>query len=329
MKKKSAVLAFALKVLVSLGLLSFFLSRLDLSRFLEAVSSSHLSYLVLALFAYLLGKLITSLRWALLARPLGFSNPLRDFVTFYYIGMFFNLFSPSTLGGDVGRVFYLSRNGSENRHKGRTENAAFALVSILADRGVGMAVLVWFGAAALVAFPEYALLVPEVVRYVTYALALGPLVGWLLFPFCRRFIERFDHPVGKKLRLLAECYWDNQPVLLRGILLSLAFHLIQIWIQVLIGRALDLDIPWSYALVFFPLVDIVSMLPVTFSGIGLREGGYLFFLGRLSVSPEKAVACGSLWLAMLIVSGLVGGVVFVLHRGSTRWPLEQTGPRRN
>jgi hypothetical protein len=99
------------------------------------------------------------------------------------------------------------------------------------------------------------------------------------------------------------------------VLLSLAFHLIQVAIQVLIADALAFELPWSYALVFFPLVDVVAMLPVSISGIGLREGGYLFFLGRLGVAPERAIASSIVWLAIVVASGLVGGLVFVLYRG--------------
>ena len=181
-----------------------------------------------------------------------------------------------------------------------------------------MAGLVWIGAATLIGFPEYAALIPPLVRYATYALALGPFIGWLSFTFCDRLLQKIEHPLGKRLHALGSAYADRPGVLVRAGLLALAFHLTQVWIQILIGRALDFETPWSYACVFFPLVDIITMLPVSFSGIGLREGGLLFFLSKLGVAPEKAVACGILWLAVVIVSGLVGGVVFVARRRDTR-----------
>jgi uncharacterized membrane protein YbhN (UPF0104 family) len=190
------------------------------------------------------------------------------------------------------------------------------VVSILADRIVGMAGLVWIGAAALLAFPEHAAPIPPLVRYATYALALGPLVAWPSFVFGGRLLQKIDHPLAKKLNALGGAYWNRPGVLLRACTLSLAFHLIQVWIQILIGRALEFETPWSYACVFFPLVDIMTMLPVSFSGIGLREGGLLFFLSKLGVAPEKSVACGILWLAIVIASGLVGGLAFVARRRS-------------
>ena len=320
MTKKTVAVGLLIKALVGLGLMTYLLSDLDLSRFIVTLRSARLDYFLLALVAYLAGKLITAARWALLARPLGFTNPLKDFVRFYYIGMFFNLFAPSTLGGDAGRVFYLSRSEREESSRHRAQGAALALISILADRAIGLIVLIWAGAAGLLLFPQYASLIPRSLQLATFALAAAPILGWALFPLGDRLAARIKLPLAQKLRGLAQAYRSRPGVLSQSIGLSLVFHLIQLWIQLIAGRALGFDIPWSYALVFFPMVDILSMLPVSFSGIGLREGGYLFFLGRLGVDAEQAVACGTLWLAMLIASGLIGGMVFILQRGSTRRP---------
>ena len=166
-----STITFLLKAIVSLGILSFLLSRIDMAQLLRVLSSVHLSYLVIAMAGYFLGQIICSMRWALLARPLGFKNPLKDFAVFYFIGMFFNLFAPSTIGGDVGRVFYLARDGHRREEPQRSGAAVSALISVLADRLIGLAVLVWIGAAALALFSNYA--IPMVVRAITFALAAG------------------------------------------------------------------------------------------------------------------------------------------------------------
>jgi hypothetical protein len=314
MKKPSALFVFLLKAAVGVGLLAIFFFRLDLEQFLQAFSSAHASYVLLALLAYSVGKAVTAVRWALLARPLGFSNPLKDFIAFYYIGMFFNLVGPSTLGGDAGKVFYLARETSAGEERSGAEAAAAAAVSILADRLVGMVGLVWIAAVALIAFPEHGASLPAIVRYAVYAMALGPFIGWLVFGFGNRLLQKIAHPLGKKLHALGSAYWNRPLVLVQAAALSVAFHLIQIGCQILLGRALEFDIPWPYACVFFPLVDIVTMLPVTISGIGFREGGLVYFLSKLGVAPEKAVANGVLWLAIVVAAGLAGGIAFIFHR---------------
>lgn len=99
MKRASPVLVFLLKALVSLGFLSFLLSRIDITQLLGVLSSVHLSYLVVALTGYFLGQIISSVRWTLLARPLGFENPFKDFVAFYL--MIINLGLVAGLSGTL------------------------------------------------------------------------------------------------------------------------------------------------------------------------------------------------------------------------------------
>jgi uncharacterized membrane protein YbhN (UPF0104 family) len=299
-----------LKAFISLGLLVFFLTRIDFFHFLGVLSAAKFFYIAIALLIYLFGQLVSSVRWLVLARVLGFENRFKDLVMFYFIGMFFSLFTPSTVGGDVGRVFYLAREG-ENRKEG-AGSTTLATISVLADRAVGMAVLVWIGAVALAVFPEYAL--PAAIRYTTYALAWGLLLGSLSLPLISRLMPGKGHPIGQKLHLALQNYPRHWRALVYASLLSLIVHLLQSWMQVLIGRALGFEIPWSYAFIIYPLVGTFSALPVSLNGIGLREGGYLYLLTRIGISSEKAIAFSLLWFIVVALDSLIGGLIFVLRK---------------
>lgn len=307
-----SALTFLLKALVSVGVLAFLLSRIDMAQLLHVLASVHVSYLVIALLGYFLGQLICSARWALLAGPLGFRNPFKDFAVFYFIGMFFNLFAPSTIGGDVGRVFYLARDGRKTQQRESSGPAVAALVSVLADRFVGLAVLVWIGAVALAAFSSYQL--PAVVSAMTFALAAGSILAWLLLPLFCRLARRWDLPRGKRLLQELVTYSRNHQVIAQTVALSLIVHFIQSWMHILLGYALDVQIPWSFSLILYPLVGIFSALPISFNGIGLREGGYLFLLRLIDVSSEKAIAFGILWFVIVVLDSLIGGIVFVVRK---------------
>jgi glycosyltransferase 2 family protein len=303
-------LAPLLKAFVSLALLAFFLTRIDFRHFLGVLSAAKFSYIAVALAAYLFGQLVSSLRWLLLARALGFENRFKDFALYYFIGMFFSLFTPSTVGGDVGRVFYLTREGVNRKEGGGS--TALSAISVLADRAIGMAVLVWIGAVALALFPVYAL--PAPILYTTYALAAGLLLGCLALPLIGRVLPGKAHPVGKKLHLALQKYPSHWREVLEAVLLSLCVHVVQSWMHVLIGRALGFEIPWSYALIIYPLVGTFSALPVSLNGIGLREGGYLYLLTRIAIVPEKAIAFSLLWFIVIALDSLIGGLIFVLKK---------------
>jgi uncharacterized membrane protein YbhN (UPF0104 family) len=301
-----------LKAGVSIALLAFFLSRVDIVHLFRALSSAQFDYIVAALLIYLFGQFVSSLRWALLARTLGFSNPYRDFATIYFIGMFFSLFAPSTVGGDVGRVIYLARDGANAREETNASPLASATVSVLVDRAVGMAVLIWIGAAAVAAFPDYAL--PAAIRYATFAIALGFMLGLFSLPVLSRVLAGRNNRILKTLLLAVENYRHHWRALFQAMALSVIVHLLQSWIHVLLGRSLDAEIPLSYAFIIYPLVGTFSALPVSLNGIGLREGGYLFLLTRIGVSSEKAIAFGLLWFIIVALDSLVGGLIFVLRK---------------
>jgi glycosyltransferase 2 family protein len=312
MKKAKPVLILLMKILVSAGLLAFFFARVHFERFWQTLAAADFGYVAMGLIVYLATQLISALRWAILARPLGFDTRYKDFSLYYLIGMFFNLFAPSTVGGDVTRVYYLARDGEKNRQKGWAISTVPAAVSVFMDRAVGMAVLVWLGAAGLALFPYYA--VPSAIRSLTFALALALMAAGLLVPLLRRILPDDGHPIVVKLRLAMRAYRDHRGVIPQAILLSFVLHLVQAWIHLLMGKALQINIPFSFCLILYPLVGTFAALPVSLNGIGLREGGYLFLLGLIGINSEKSIAFGLLVFLIMVMDSLIGGLLFLIKK---------------
>ena len=73
-------------------------------------------------------------------------------------------------------------------------------------------------------------------------------------------------------------------------------------------------IPWHVLLVTIPVVNILSTLPISWNGLGMRENGYVFFLAPLILSREEAVAFGAMWLFAMTVSSAIGGLVAVFSK---------------
>jgi len=212
--------------------------------------------------------------------------------------MFFNLFAPSTIGGDVVRALYLAEG----------DRPGLALNSVVFDRVSGLALLMALGAAALIAFPQYAFPWP-----LTASLVAGDLVivlGWWMCPRLVRLL-----PVGNRLRRQVETelgpFWRDRVLLARVAVASLAFHLTQVGVQYVLARAAGVALPFSYCLVLHPVISVMTAVPLSVAGIGVREGGYLYFLGRINVDDSIAVTLGLLWFAVTVMAGLVGGALFL------------------
>ena len=311
MNKAKPVIIFLVKLLVSAGLIGYFLSRIHVERFLQTFASAKFSYIAMALVVYLVAQGASAVRWATLARPLGIKTPFKDLVQYYLVGMFFNLFAPSTVGGDVTRVYYLVRD-EEAHAKGRAVTTVHAAMSVLMDRAIGMVVLVWLGALALLLFPYYA--VPPTVRSVTFLLAAGLFAGALLTPVLRRFLPEDGHQLAVKLRLALRSYRLHWRALLAAVLLSLTVHLIQAGMHTVMGYALGLEVPFSFCLIIYPLVGTFSAIPISLNGLGLREGGYIYLLAVIGIGTEQAIAFGILLFLIIALDSLIGGLVFLLQQ---------------
>ncbi len=289
-----------IKIGISLSLLIYLIFSVDLAHLFSQLRSVHLPLLSIAFLGYLLGQVASAYKWRLLAYPLGFYYSQRVFTAYYFAGMYLNLFAPSTLLGDLGRGLLLAGPGGHR---------SLAINSVVADRASGLAVLLWIGAVALLVTRSYP--IPAVLYYATLVGAGGILLGWWLLPRVAASLL----PPGSRLRGTVENdlapYWWNYPLLLKVCGLSALFHIFQMGLQYLLALSLHLSIPIEYFFLFIPLVTILSALPVSFSGIGIREGGYVFFLALVGVSQEQALAMGLLWTAVIIGSSLVGGLVFL------------------
>jgi uncharacterized membrane protein YbhN (UPF0104 family) len=320
MKKAKPVVILCLKVLVSVGLFAYLLARIHIERFLQTFATAKFSYIFLAMLVYLFTQGLSALRWMALARPLGIKTSFNAMLRYYLIGMFFNLFAPGTVGGDVTRVYYLVRDENEGA-KGGAITTVHAAMSVLMDRAIGMVVLVWLGAAGLLLFPDYP--VPHVARVATFVLALGFVAAGLLVPVLRWLLPEDGHQFVVKLRLAFRSYRMHWRALLVAMFFSILIHLIQAWIHVVMGNALDLNLPFSFAIIVYPLVGTFSAIPITLNGLGLREGGYIVLLGAIGISSEKGIAFGILFFLVIAFDSLVGGLLFLLQRDAKPTALPQ------
>src|SRR5262245_45331232 len=146
-KLKSRAPGFArtmLRLGVSATILAGLASRLDWDQVATAFREMRWSYWLAALALFLGTQGISALRWQWLARPLGFRDSFGRFAALYFVGMFFNLLLPTSIGGDAVRAIYLNA-GSGRR--------TAALLSVLLDRLSGLLVLLALACVAAAAYP--------------------------------------------------------------------------------------------------------------------------------------------------------------------------------
>jgi len=303
------------KLALTAGLLLALAYGVDVPRLAAQLSHVRPDVIGLVFAGYLAGQVLSASKWWLLARPLGFEQPLRTFVAYYFAGMYLNLFVPSMVAGDAARGYLLTRDRG---------GLAAALHSVVVDRVVGLAALTWLGAAAFLAFGPS--VVPPALHYGMIGGAAATLLVWWGLPYgiagtdrvsgrLRAWLERLDGPYRRLPGLLGVACG-----------LSFVFHLFHLGLHVVIAEAMGLGVPWWYLALLVPAVQILSSLPVSFGGLGVRETGYVVSLGWWGVGSDAALAFGLVWSAVTLGANLCGGVAVyaALDRGLAWADLRKT-----
>lgn len=293
-----------LKLLLSSALLAWLAWKLDITAVFLRLRTMDVSLLGLACLCLLTGQVLSALRWAWLARGLGLAVRTMRKIELYFLGMFLSLFLPSIIGGDVARGYLLAR--------GREHAGWPAAVSVILERvnGVyGLTLLVtgcmlflalpdmwwwlWFSAALLLWL--LMLLYPRMAGYLATRRMPQWLAGWWQLPLCEPAFYA--------------AWW-------KSLLLSVIFQILVVQAHVFLGMAVGLDLSWAAYGFIVCLVALASALPISFNGFGIREAGYIGLATYLGGSSEAAASMALLWVLVLVVVALPGGMVLWRFGGS-------------
>lgn len=290
--------SFALRAGAGLAIIAFLLWRYDARPALRMLARESPAYFAATVLLYVAGQVMSAYRWQLLANLLGVRGPFTEFLAYYFVGMFTNLFVPGLIGGDVTRGFYLGR---------RHHRTAEAYASAFADRGCGLVALVWFAAAAVFALNRGTL--PESVVNPTLAVGALALLGYALSPWLARLIHAAPRPIRRTGGIVAP-YLNRPLALLPAIGLSLLLQASLAVCQYLLALGLGLGLPLSLFMLVVPITNLFASLPITLNGLGVRETAYLMLFGMAGVGRNDAIALGLLWFAATMLAGLTGAIAF-------------------
>jgi uncharacterized membrane protein YbhN (UPF0104 family) len=296
----------------SVALLAVLAWRLDWRQVGAAFAHLNVALWLLAVAAYAAIQALSSLRWRMLARVQGYDGPLGAFVAYYFIGMFFNLVLPTSVGGDVVRVWYLANRDGTGPREGRR---MAALVCVMAERVNGVLVLVVLACVAAAFSPTP---LPPWLAGGVAVIGATSVCCVAALPALNRLFEKYPrvggHPrLAHLRRLLAGslAYGEHPALVFNVTALSVVVQVGNVVVVWLIGVALGLPIsPWYYG-VLVPLVTLLTLLPVSVNGMGLREAGTVLLLAPLGVGEADAVTLSFLTFAVYTAAS-VGGVFFYL-----------------
>lgn len=303
-RNKKKLTATFIRITVSISLLVWLFSKTDTTAVLESFGQLSVTVWSMAIGLFLLLSTFAASRWYCLARIIGLPGRWRAYLTYYFIGLFFNLFLPTNVGGDVFKVLLVSKE-----QNGILRGAS----SVLGERLIGLFTMFCMGAGALALYPHHIL--SGKYDWLFYGNGLG-IVALLFFVPLLAYLLRVVRPVlYQKMAVLLEVR-RSPKVLLKLALISMAVNGVVITMITLLAVNLGITLHPSYYFAIYPLMALVTLLPISFNGVGLREGAFVFFLSLHNIPLETAISLSLCIFIIQCCGSCVGGIVYAtgLHK---------------
>ena len=328
MKKGIAkkILILGCKLAVSLALLAVALCAVRIDALAASLCGADEGWLAVAALFLVFGGFAGAASWFCILRLRLPTLRFRDAAVCHWIGMFFNSFLPSNVGGDVVKGWLVSRVVSGARPAGSMtrENGGrvgFIVVSLLLDRVVNLGMLLGIGCFALLLDRLGWLAATGFLGLC--ALAVGAAVAFSRrvrgaeHAQCADESEKHSHRWKLLLRSLAAdlLALAGEPRRLFSLLLAaFASQLLKTGSNVFVVYALGLKIPLFCVWYVIPLFGAVSALPVSIGGLGVRELVAHAVAEPLRIGNAHLIALSLAGHLLTVLVNLLGAIPFLFRR---------------
>jgi len=278
---------FLIRLTITALLILYLLKKIEFSHVLDTLVLINPFVFFFASFLYILSSYISTLRWKIFLPSEELS--ISQLFSFYLIGSFFNNVLPGIIGGDVVKIFLIKEKTGLKQ----------ALASVFMERYTGLCALLMIGFIFFCLF--YAKLPDQLVWSVPLSF-LGFIIATALLLLLGK-VNFF-----RELRDYILSFSKKQ------ILQALAYSfLVQFTVIVsvyVIFIGVGISVSFFKLCIFLPMIILISMLPVSVSGIGVREWCFILFFGK-SFGEAQVVAVSFLWFLSQVFASLIGGVEYL------------------
>lgn len=296
-------MANLVKLLISVSIIGFLLYKVDVAAVWDTIRQANGLYLALALLCIILSQLVAAYRWSLIMGLLNYSHTLGFYVRSYFKGSVFNQLLPTSIGGDAYRIAEVKAHGGRFRD---------AFYGVFIDRIVGLIGLLLLTLSANL-FENN--LLPDHVFYVVNGLVIAAFIGFFILLALHKlaFLQRYRltrplYDLSFQFRLV----YKTPKRISQQLGLSILIHLLAMVAMFGIGHSVGINEPMSVFLVIIPPAILLTVLPISFAGWGVREGALVVLFLMVGVDQTLVLAMSLLYGLLLILAALPG-VVFYLR----------------
>jgi len=314
---------FFIKLGISVVLISLIIFNFDLNMVFQYIKEANTLWVFLGCLVYIVSIITLALRWKIILNVQGVFIPYFRLLRIYFIAFFFNNFLPSTIGGDVMRVYLAGQDTSQYEK---------CTASVFTERLIG------FTAIAIIATIGFFLVIGKLSLNVLILV----LVPFLLISLCGSLVV-FSRRGNKLMHYLVHFIpWEKFREKLNNVIggfeiinhqwrlavwvftISLFYQFLIIIFSYFIAESINLNMHFFDLFASIPTVAILGMLP-SINGLGIKESGFIYLFKQLGqrdgtpVAAENAIAYSALLMGTVILISLIGGILFFIETRSEEY----------
>ncbi|HXD50953.1 MAG TPA: lysylphosphatidylglycerol synthase transmembrane domain-containing protein [Burkholderiales bacterium] len=292
-----------LKIAISLALITIVMHAFDVRGVIAHFAKVDTITLLLVIVIALSISLLHTLRWLAVVNANGSRLGFKAALQIVLIGHFFNQALPSSVGGDAMRIWCAYRAGL---------GFSAAANTVIIDRALTLVSLLLLTAGGLPWLFE--IVTDPAARWALSTVIFAGLAGFGILLALRRLPQMIAHwqlarallEVAGLARKTMSSIQFGLPVILLSIVSFIGFAIIVFYL----AQAMQLEVSLRDCILLVPPVILVTVVPVSIAGWGVREGAMVVAFGFIGVPANAAFAVSVLFGLTLAAASLPGSLLW-------------------
>ena len=322
-KSKKKWLKFASRLVITLLLFAFLFKSISWPTVLAALTHIHRGLILVGLVVCLSGIVLSAYQWQTLLHGENIRFDLADLISLYMVGIAFNHFLPTGMGGDTVKAFHVGRDS------GNVPGSASAVVMCRVTGFFGMlmialpVLIIWhehFKGNIILWFLFLSVFVGGLIAGAIFSVTLLPRFfkgKWTQHRFFASAIK-----IGNALSVTAKRPRSMTIAIIYGIV----FWIISILNAYLYGNALNMHAPLYFYFVAIPMISLITFIPISINGFGLRESAFVFIFSTIHVAPTLSLLLALFLDLQALFFGVLGGCIYFLMSVEKKETMKKTIP---
>lgn len=301
------------QAMISIGLLFHIFFRYNISLLDRASALSIPAWLILSFFFTLvLIPILAAARWKIFLFYSGISEKMKTLIRINFISIFWGIMLPSSDGFAAIRMYLI-----EKKHRDIPGTSGSTIIAEKLPGFILLCILGFFFSLFIHNIPQMAvvrtilILIAIIILSITLIITNSRIYNYVSLRlekirFARKIFEYLSGMHSSLTRL------PFKKILLKALPIMILIQLTTFINVYLIFKAMNINIPIIYHLAFVPIIQIISLMPVTISGFGIREGAFVHFYNLIGIEPTVAFSVSILnFLILTGVPAFIGGIISI------------------